>query len=81
MKNYGKVQSSVRPAEIEMTDTKVFIASNITSFEKEVGGYLETGFEYDYVEYSKDELLTQQAQRITQLEEELAAAKILLGVE
>lgn len=81
MKNYGKVQSSVRPAEIEMTDTKVFIASNITSFEKEVGDYLEIGFEYDYVEYSKDELLTQQAQKITQLEEELTAAKILLGVE
>lgn len=81
MKNYGKVQSSTQPPEIEFTETKVFVASNIEAFTQSLGGYEESGYEYDYVEYNKDEyiqLLSQQSQR---LEEELAAAKILLGVE
>lgn len=81
MKNYGKVQSSTQPPEIEFTETKVFVASNIESFSQNLGGYEENGYTYDYVEYNKDEyiqLLSQQSQR---LEEELAAAKILLGVD
>lgn len=81
MKNYGKVQSLNQPQEIEIKEDKVFIASNIEAYTHMVEDQEETGFEYNYVEYSKDEyikLLSEQSQR---LEEELAAAKILLGVE
>lgn len=81
MKNYGKVQSLNQPQEIEIKEEKVFLASNIQSFTTIVEDKEESGYEYDYVEYTKDEyikLLSQQSQR---LEEELAAAKILLGVE
>lgn len=81
MKNYGKVQSSAQPSEIEFTETKVFVASNIEAFTQNLGGYEENGYVYDYIEYNKDEyiqLLSQQSQR---LEEELAATKILLGVD
>ena len=81
MKNYGKVQSSTQPLAIEFKETKVFVASNIETFTQNLGGYEENGYIYDYVEYGKDEyiqLLSQQSQR---LEEELAAAKILVGVE
>ena len=46
-----------------------------------VGEYEETGYEYDYIEYTKDEYLSAQYLKISGLEEELAAAKIMLGVE
>lgn len=81
MKNYGKVQSLNQPQEIEIKEEKVFLASNIQPYTTIVEDKEESGYEYDYVEYTKDEyikLLSQQSQR---LEEELAAAKILLGVE
>lgn len=84
MKNYGKVQSLNRPQEIEIKESKVFIASNIQPYSATVGEYEETGYEYDYIEYTKDEYiqyLSEQSQKITELEEELAATKILLGVE
>ena len=81
MKNYGKVQSLNQPQEIEIKEEKVFLASNIQPYTTIVEDKEESGYEYDYVEYTKDEyikLLSQQSQR---LEEELAAAKVLLGVE
>lgn len=81
MKEYGKVQSHNRPQDIEIKESKVFIASNIEAYSATIGGYEETGYEYDYVEYSKDEYIQLLAQQSHDLEEELAATKILLGVE
>ena len=57
MKNYGKVQSLNRPQEIEIKESKVFIASNIQPYSATVGEYEETGYEYDYIEYTKDEYI------------------------
>lgn len=85
MINYGRIQASEQPQEIEITNLKVFIAENINPFEKEIDGRTFHGFEYDYKEYTKDEyiqLITKENSReIATLREELAAAKILLGVE
>lgn len=74
MKNLGKIRSTNRPQDIEMTGNSVFIATNITSYNKNIDGYIEEGYEYNCVEYTKDEYLVSLAQ-------ELAAAKILLGVD
>lgn len=76
-----KIRSAERPAEIEFTPTSVLIASNITPYEEEMDEHILKGFEYDCVEYSKDEYLTLQAARIAELAQELEAAKILLGVD
>ena len=85
MINYGKVRSTTQPPEIKTTATKVFIASNIVPYTETIDNYTTEGYEYDYVSYSKDEyiqLLTENnAQAIAALEEELHAAKIILGVE
>lgn len=74
MKDYGKVHSLNRPEEIEITDAKVFVASNIQEVELTYDDHTLSSFEYDYQEYDKNEYLLQ-------LAEELQAAKILLGVE
>ena len=81
MKNYGIVYGSAEPQTIEITPTSVFIASNIEPYQEEIDGHLISGYKYNYVEYSKDEYLLQQANNLVELQEELAAAKVLLGVE
>lgn len=85
MKNFGKVRSAERPQEVTITDSMVYIASNITPYTEQIDNYEFSGYEYDYVSYTKDEyiqhLSAENAQAISKLEEELQAAKILLGVE
>lgn len=81
MKNYIKMHSAVRPQDIEITATTVFIAKNIVPYEEEVDGRTLQGYEYDCVEYTKDEYLILQDSKIQSLQEELEAAKILLGVD
>ena len=76
-----KVRSKIMPNEIEITDKYVLIASNITAYEEEVDGHVMSGYEYDCTQYTKDEYLVQQANKIGTLQEELNAAKILLGVD
>ena len=81
MKNYLKMHSAVRPQDIEITATTVFIAKNITPYEEEIDGRTLQGFEYDCEEYTKDEYLVKQGEQIASLEQELQAAKIILGVD
>ena len=81
MKNYGIVYGSTEPQAIEITPTSVFIASNIEPYEEQIDNITISGYKYNYIEYSKDEYLLQQANNLVELQEELAAAKVLLGVE
>lgn len=81
MINYGIQHSHARPQEVEMTSDSVFIASNITPYTKEIEGHLMEGYAYNYVQYSKDEYLLMQSAQLSSLAEELAATKILLGVD
>ena len=85
MKYFGKVYGSVKPQEVEITSNSVFVASNITSYEEELDGRTRSGYQYDYTEYTKDEYIAlineNNAKAIADIQEQLAAAKILLGVE
>lgn len=81
MKNYGRIRGPISPSPIEITPTAVFIASDIQAYTDTVEGHNINGYEYNYVEYSKDEYLLQQSNQIQSLQEQLAAAKILLGVD
>lgn len=76
-----KVRSSVEPQAIEFLPNSVLIASNVQPYEEEVDGRILSGYEYDCIEYTKDEYLALQSAQIASLAEELAAAKILLGVD
>lgn len=76
-----KVRSATRPQDIEITATSVLVASNITPYEEEYDGHILRGYEYECTSYTKDEFLLQQQAQLVSLAEELAAAKILLGVD
>ena len=85
MINYGKVRSSEIPQETQITTDYVYVASNIEPYELLNEDKVLTGYEYDYIAYTKDEyiqlILEENAKTITELEDELSAVKILLGVE
>ena len=84
MKAYENTYSLIEPPAIEITKTKVFIASNIEQITREFEDKTESCYSYTLTEYDKDEyilLLAQNNADIAALQEELAAAKILLGVE
>lgn len=81
MTNYGRVRGNDKPQEIQITDSSVFIASAIQPYEETIEGHYVSGFEYDLVQYSKNEYLLMLAKQNDELKDELQAAKILLGVE
>lgn len=84
MKTYNFTYSTIEPPKIDITATKVFLATNIQEIEREVEDTIEHCYQYTLLEYDKDEYLTilsQNQQDIEALQEELRATKILLGVE
>ena len=85
MINYGKVRSSEIPQEIQITTDYVYVASNIEPYELLNEDKVLIGYEYDYIAYTTDEyiqlIVSENAKTISELEDELSAVKILLGVE
>ncbi len=85
MTNYGLVKSKTLPPSVEITPNYVYVASNIQSVEEEIDENVETIYTYNYVSYTKDEYIStitaENARAIDELNDELAATKILLGVD
>lgn len=81
MINHGTQYSNTQPQNIEITNDSVFVATDITPYSKEIEGHIINGYQYNYVQYTLAEYLTLQNSTITSLQEELQAAKILLGVD
>lgn len=81
MKRYEKVHSKERPKDIEVTANAIYLAEDIVPYQEIIDGHTIDGYEYTYIKYSKDEYMLRQDAKIASLESELAAAKILLGVE
>lgn len=81
MINHGIQYSIAQPQAIEITPDAVFVATNITPYSKEIEGHTMNGYQYNYVQYTLSEYLALQNTNIASLQEELQAAKILLGVD
>lgn len=84
MKKISKVHSDTCPPEIKILEENVFVASNITQYTETIDDKQITGYQYSYTIYTKDQYITliaQQTKAIEQLQDELQAAKILLGVD
>lgn len=85
MINYGRVKSTQIPPSVEITPNYVYVASNLETLVDLTDELEETIYVYDYVRYTKDEYINvisaENAQAISELSDELAATKILLGVD
>lgn len=60
MKNYGIQHSTVKPASMEITETKVFLYKDITEIQTEDG----VQYEFDLVEYDKDEYIIHMSEKV-----------------
>lgn len=79
MFSYGKVRSTVKPDEVEIRETKVFIASDIQEISENVGEENEfVGFEFDWREYEKDEYILLQAQQNSELAKQVTDTQLAL---
>ena len=80
MIDYGTQRSTVKPLELELTETKVFVASNIISVNEpdteDQPGF--TGYEFDLVEYDKDEYIKLQAEHNAALEQQMTDTQFAL---
>jgi hypothetical protein len=57
MIEHGKVRSTVEPEPIVVDEHSVWVQSNITPIEETNGEDTFIGFEYDMVQYTKDEYI------------------------
>lgn len=81
MKQYGTQRSTVKPEDVEITESKVFSYENITeikvknpeSDDDEVKMY-----EFTLTEYDKDEYIRIQAEKNASLEEQMTQTQVAL---
>ena len=77
MKQYGTQRSTVKPEDVEITESKIFTYENITEIkvknpesDDEV-----TMYEFTLTEYDKDEYIRIQAEKNASLEEQMTQAQ------
>lgn len=80
MKQYGTQRSTVKPEDVEITESKVFSYKNITEIkvknpesDDEVKMY-----EFTLTEYDKDEYIRIQAEKNASLEEQMTQTQVAL---
>lgn len=81
MVDYGKVRSTVRPEPKEIDEYSVWVNSNIREIQiddPDEGQHTEYEYEYNMVQYSKDEYINMIDNEKTQLQEELTDTQLAL---
>ena len=78
MTDYGRIRSTVKPEPLELDEYSAYVNTDITEVTVELDGEAHTEFEFNQVRYTKDELITQQAQQIT--DTQLALCEIYEGM-
>lgn len=70
MVDYGKVRSTVKPESIVIDEFSVWQHTNIQEISENVGEENEfVGYEFNMIQYSKDEFILQQAAQNAKLGE------------
>ena len=69
MKNLGRVRGSTKPISVELTDKFVFLATNITPYKEQIDDYIMEGYEYDYMQFEKDEYISYLQEQMIQTQE------------
>lgn len=58
MVDYGKQRSTVKPEPMVLDESSVWVYSNITPVEETVGEETFSGWEFNMVQYTKDEYIS-----------------------
>ena len=75
MKQYGTQRSTVKPEDVEITESKVFSYENITEIKVKNP---ESDDEFTLTEYDKDDYIRIQAEKNASLEEQMTQAQVAL---
>lgn len=79
MKDYGRQRSTVRPDEMVIDEFSVWNHTDITDIAENVGKENEfIGFEFNMVQYTKDEYIKIIAEKNASLENEVTNTQIAL---
>lgn len=80
MKQYGTQRSTVKPEDVEITESKVFSYEDITEIKVENPESDDevTMYEFTLTEYDKDEYIRIQAEKNASLEEQMTQTQVAL---
>lgn len=78
MIEHGKVKSTVAPEPLVIDEVNVWVHSNIVPVEEVVGEETFKGFEYDMIQYEKDEYIRIMAEQNKTLESQMTDTQIAL---
>ena len=80
MKQYGTQRSTVKPEDVEITDSKVFSYEDITevTVENPESDDEVIMYEFTLTEYDKDEYIRLQAEKNASLEEQMTQTQVAL---
>ena len=79
MKDFGKQRSTVSPEPMVVDEFSVWINSNIVPVEENVEEEAFTGFEFNIVQYSKDEYIKMMAEKNSTIEAQLTNTQLALA--
>lgn len=65
MVDYGRQRSTVKPEHMVLDENSVWIYTNITPVEETVGEEVFSGYEFDMVQYTKDEYISKLDNQLT----------------
>lgn len=79
MINYGKVRSTIKPEPIVIDEFSVWQHTNIQPVSENVGEENEfMGFEYEMIQYGKDEFILNQATEKEVLQQQITDTQLAL---
>lgn len=79
MVDYGKVRSTIKPESVVIDDYSVWENTSIEAVSENVGTETEfNGFEYNMVQYDKNEYILKQAQANAELSDQLTKTQLAL---
>lgn len=79
MVNHGTVKSTVKPSELVIDESSVWVHTNITEVSENVGGENEfIGFQFDCIQYGKDEYIKLLSEKNQSLEQQLTDTQLAL---
>ena len=80
MMDYGRQRSTVKPPETEVTDDKVYVAYNIVPITEPGtdGSPGFKGYEFNYVEYEKNEYIQSLVEKNNTLNQQLLNMQMML---
>ena len=78
MKDFGKQRSTVSPEPMVVDEFSVWVYSDIVPIEENIGEGTFTGFEFNIVQYDKDEYIKTMAEKNSTIEIQLANTQLAL---